>query len=529
MSRQILVEILGDASKFNRATKDATTSASKFGNVFQGIGQGLGIGLWTSAGTAISSVTDYLRDSVAAAREEEVGIARLSASLAANVAGWDGNTEAIERRIKASLNTGFSDDAMRESLARLVPVTKNVTEAFDLQRTAMDLARFKGISLADASVALVKVEGGQYRALKELGIVLKEGATQTEALAEVQRVAGGQMAAYMDTSAGKAEVLKNRMDDLQEEIGAHLIPIVDDATVTVLKFMDALDTDAPIETQDRLSMLGDVAGTIASAFSGSGLVLRDYQERLLEVGHRAPETSDALEDMREAARSNATGIRTWAADVKVSAGNAATDIILATRRAQAAFDKYTAYLLGEYNTSFDKAMSIQEARLTLHNSKEDKEKAEAYATLAELGALSKKDYANWMATLERLAKGTKGEVRAAYEDAMAKVRALRALASKPIPINVVYTITTGRYAGKSIPGNASGGSASGLTWVGEKGPELIDAPAGSYVHTASRSRQMTSGNGGSGITVNVAGSIIGPSGIDELTDMMAARLRFDGV
>lgn len=41
-----------------------------------------------------------------------------------------------------------------------------------------------------------------------------------------------------------------------------------------------------------------------------------------------------------------------------------------------------------------------------------------------------------------------------------------------------------------IPGRASGGMAGGLTWVGEKGPELVNLPGGSYVNNNQASQSM---------------------------------------
>jgi len=40
------------------------------------------------------------------------------------------------------------------------------------------------------------------------------------------------------------------------------------------------------------------------------------------------------------------------------------------------------------------------------------------------------------------------------------------------------------------PGRASGGSASGMTWVGERGPELVNLPNGSYVNNNQASQNM---------------------------------------
>lgn len=42
-----------------------------------------------------------------------------------------------------------------------------------------------------------------------------------------------------------------------------------------------------------------------------------------------------------------------------------------------------------------------------------------------------------------------------------------------------------------IPGRASGGTASGWTWVGERGPELLNLPSGSKVLSNLRSEQLT--------------------------------------
>lgn len=57
------------------------------------------------------------------------------------------------------------------------------------------------------------------------------------------------------------------------------------------------------------------------------------------------------------------------------------------------------------------------------------------------------------------------------------------------PKNVVYGRPDGR---------AAGGPAGGRTWVGERGPELVDLPAGSWVHNAGQSSAMVRRAAGSG-------------------------------
>jgi hypothetical protein len=56
----------------------------------------------------------------------------------------------------------------------------------------------------------------------------------------------------------------------------------------------------------------------------------------------------------------------------------------------------------------------------------------------------------------------------------------------------VYNVPSAGYTPpkKTSPGRASGGPASGLTWVGERGPELINLPSGSQVNNNQASTSM---------------------------------------
>ena len=60
--------------------------------------------------------------------------------------------------------------------------------------------------------------------------------------------------------------------------------------------------------------------------------------------------------------------------------------------------------------------------------------------------------------------------------------------------------------GRLIPGRSMGGPASGLTLVGEKGPELVNLPSGSNVYSNSESKRIATGMTNN-ITVNVQGRI----------------------
>ena len=504
MARQIVVDILGDASKFTKATKDAQTSAQKFGSaISSGLGIGAGIGAFTLLSSAVGGTVDFLKDAVQAGMEEEASIAKLSASLQANIPAWDGRTDAIEKVLKAQIDLGFSDDEQRDSMSMLVVATKNVAEAQAIQTTAMDLARLKGISLADATSALIKVEAGQYRALKGLGIVLKEGATQTEALAAVQAVAEGQAATFAMVTGGKLLVAQTKFGEKMDELGTILLPLVSDgislvtgsadllaASMNILlpwmrDFGDAADAlPLTIETNtNAANVLAATWGTLGTAAWMQTAAIDAVASSLGEIG-----TSSE----REAARIRAA--ITTASDVTTATVTRNNDAQLVS------YATLASYLLGSYNEDYSTALGIQEARADIHNAKTAADRVEAYAELEALGANSKTDYANWIAALEEMAKGTKGKVHDAYVAAIADVKALRDAALNPIIFNVIYQR---RYTGKPlpddeggvtyIPGAATGGRRSGLTWVGEEGPELVNLPGGSYVNSNSASMGMTGG------------------------------------
>ncbi|CAB4173652.1 hypothetical protein UFOVP1028_40 [uncultured Caudovirales phage] len=201
--------------KFDQMGKGAA-SASLIGNA-GAMALAAGVNL---AGQAIGRVTELVGASVAAYREDQVSVAGLTAALAANVTGFDGNTDAIEKTIASRMRLGFSDDAQREGLKILTAATNDSAQALAAQRVAMDLARFRGIDLSTASDMVAKAFNGNVTSLKKLGIELPKGTEGMAALAAITKVAGAAASAYADTDLGKAEAATIRLSEVQERLGA---------------------------------------------------------------------------------------------------------------------------------------------------------------------------------------------------------------------------------------------------------------------------------------------------------------------
>ena len=242
-----------------------------------GFGLGAGMNVFSLATKGIGMVTDYLGDSIKAAQEEEVSIAKLTTSLKANIAGWDGNTDAIEAVLAARMKLGFSDDEQRTSLTMLIAITHDATKALDIQRTAMDLARMRGMSLADATTLLGKVAGGNIGILSRYGIKIAKGASTTEALAAIQKLAAGQAVAYGKASAGASQRLNVALGELSETVGKLIAGPAADFTGWLADLISVSDRLTPKMQgiADKISGIHDAASEDGGAgnWFGTGTAL----------------------------------------------------------------------------------------------------------------------------------------------------------------------------------------------------------------------------------------------------------------
>src|SRR3990167_1883972 len=284
-------------------------------SILTGVGLGAGITAFNLLGRAVSGVTDLLGDAVGQAIADETSIRRLTASLKANVPAWDGDTAAIEKRILAGQKLGFTDDELRASLTVLVGATHDVSKAQELQNAAMDLARFKGIDLGTATDALVKIEGGRYRILASLGIKLREGATATEVLAAVTKVAAGQAAAFGDTTEGAMQGASIAIDELKEDLGRELLPVVKEVAIfatgriiggvidigtTVPKMILGIKDSADDTTPSLLAMergMGTAMKAMeAEVVTGTDAIVEEFEELPAEMADAMLKGQFELED-----------------------------------------------------------------------------------------------------------------------------------------------------------------------------------------------------------------------------------------
>lgn len=156
----------------------------------------------------------------------------------------------IEQASAAAVKLGFDDEDAASSLANLFQRTEDVDKAMELNALAMDLARAKSISLADASNMIGLVMSGNGRALKQYGIEISETLTPMQALDELQKKVGGNARVFGMTMNGQIEILRVNFGNMVETIGEKVLPILNELAVKYMpmvtegfvRFVDAIET-----------------------------------------------------------------------------------------------------------------------------------------------------------------------------------------------------------------------------------------------------------------------------------------------
>lgn len=172
---------------------------------------------------------------------------------------------------ESAVKLGFDDETASRSFAKLFALTKDVTKANKELAIAQDLARFKGISLEDATQKLVMVHSGATKELKALGIAVDDTATAEQNLESIHKQTADAGKAFADTTAGAMEILKVQTDNLKESIGGALAPVFTKLLQAVQPIVEKMAKWAE-QNPDLLAKLILLAGAIAGLVTVVGLL-----------------------------------------------------------------------------------------------------------------------------------------------------------------------------------------------------------------------------------------------------------------
>lgn len=182
----------------------------------------------------------------------------------------------IEKTIAAlQRKTTFGDGPQREALAALVALTGDYDEAMKRLPIAMDLATASGMDLTTAARLLGRVSDENIGVLRRYGIEVSDTATATELLAAITQKFGGQAEDAAKTAAGQIKQLRNAFDDLAEDIGANLLPIMKELIQTVGPFLQDLNTwiKANPELTRGIVLIGTALAILLTIVGTLGILL----------------------------------------------------------------------------------------------------------------------------------------------------------------------------------------------------------------------------------------------------------------
>lgn len=278
---ELLIKLKDDASK---GMDKLAERGGKLEGVFGGLKRGA-----TLAGGGVLALGAAFGVAVKKAADEETGIARLNQTLKNSIPNWNGNTDAVDAYIKKQQKLAFADDELRDSLNDLVIQTGDLKKAQELQTTAMDLARAKGMDLQTATKLVGKVNAENIGILKRYGIAIDDNATSEEALTAIRKAAGGQAQTYARTTEGALKRIKNAFADMVEDVGGVGLPAVGEALNKLADFMEGEKFQGLIKkvlesVVEGFKTLGTWAGNARRAIEDFTAPLRAAADRLSDIG-----------------------------------------------------------------------------------------------------------------------------------------------------------------------------------------------------------------------------------------------------
>jgi hypothetical protein len=193
------------------------------------------------AGIAIAALATGLIDCAKAAIEDQAAANLLAIALGKSTTATDDAIKANGDFIDSlMLSTNVADDELRPAMARLSRSTGDVTKAQDLLALAVDISKGSGKSLETVTAALAKGYDGNTNALGKLGLGLDQGLIKSKDFGAIQEKLtenfGGFGKAAGETTEGQLARFTTGIAELNEGIGAALLPVLDAVLPLINKF-----------------------------------------------------------------------------------------------------------------------------------------------------------------------------------------------------------------------------------------------------------------------------------------------------
>jgi hypothetical protein len=249
--QKLKVDIIGDASKLNKALNTASGKLQSFGSKVSGVGKRLSIGLSLPLGIAGGAAIKMASDFEESMNKVDVAFGKSSGEVK-KFAKTTLSQFGIAQGTALDMAALFGD--MSTSMGLTTGEAANMSTS--LVGLAGDLASFKNMNIQEVTTALNGVFTGETESLKRLGIVMtqvnlqqfaqEKGIKKTiKAMTQAEKVnlryqfvmskttnAQGDFARTSDGAANQMRIFQESMKELGANIGAIILP----AFIKVVKF-----------------------------------------------------------------------------------------------------------------------------------------------------------------------------------------------------------------------------------------------------------------------------------------------------
>ena len=184
------------------------------------------LGKTLAAVFAADKIVQFGKDSIKVFLANEASAVKLSKAVD-NLGLSFSNPEIAKFVSKLSEQSGIVQNDLRPALQSLLTTTGDVTKSQTLLQNAIDISRGSTVDLSTVAYDLSQAYVGNYKGLKkyELGLTNAQLKTAgfTGIMDALNKQFSGASAAYLDTYAGKMDILNTAADEAKTTIGQGLV------------------------------------------------------------------------------------------------------------------------------------------------------------------------------------------------------------------------------------------------------------------------------------------------------------------
>lgn len=203
-----------------RGFKKTESAAAKLGKTLKGLAGTIGI----TFGTA--QIINFGKSSVRAFAEAEKANIKL-ANVIKNLGLSFAQANIQHELDKISASSGIAGETLAQAFQSIASTTGSAVKSQELLNLALDVSKGSGVDLITVSQDLAKAYVGQTRGLVKYNLGLTRGQLTTAKFVDLQAKLneqfGGSNARFLETYAGKMQVLGEAAENAREIIGKGLV------------------------------------------------------------------------------------------------------------------------------------------------------------------------------------------------------------------------------------------------------------------------------------------------------------------